>query len=76
MNQVLNQSKKIDTLLKVEEYNYKKFKEFRPNIQKINEIMKQMSLEINNFKISKKEIKKNIIIIWFIYKKILIMIII
>ena len=76
MNQVLNQSKKIDTLLKVEEYNYKKLKEFGANIQEFNEIMKQMSLEINNFKISKKEIKKNIIIIWLIYKKILIMIII
>ena len=52
--------KKIDTILNVEEYNYKTLKELRSNIQEINRIVKQMSLEVNNFKITKKKISKEI----------------
>ena len=52
--------KKIDTILNVEEYNYKTLKELRGNIQEINRIMKQMSLEVNNFKITKKKVSKEI----------------
>ena len=52
--------KKIDTILNVEEYNYKTLKELRGNIQEINRIIKQMSLEVNNFKITKKKVSKEI----------------
>ena len=52
--------KKIDTILNVEEYNYKTLKELRSNIQEVNRIVKQMSLEVNNFKITKKKISKEI----------------
>ena len=52
--------KKIDTILNVEEYNYKTLKELRSNIQEINRIVKQMSLEVNNFKITKKKVSKEI----------------
>ena len=52
--------KKIDTILNVEEYNYKTLKELRFNIQEVNRIVKQMSLEVNNFKITKKKISKEI----------------
>ena len=53
-------SKKIDTILNVEEYNYKALKELRGNIQEINRIVKQMSLEVNNFRVTKKKISKEI----------------
>ena len=52
--------KKIDSILNVEEYNYKTIKELRSNIQEINRIVKQMSLEVNNFKTTKKRISKEI----------------
>ena len=52
--------KKIDSILNVEEYNYKTIKELRSNIQEINRIVKQMSLEVNNFKTTKKKISKEI----------------
>ena len=52
--------KKIDTILNVEEYNYKTLKELRSNIQEVNRIVKQMSLEVNNFKITKKKVSKEI----------------
>ena len=52
--------KKIDSILNVEEYNYKTIKELRSNIQEINRILKQMSLEVNNFKTTKKRISKEI----------------
>ena len=52
--------KKIDSILNVEEYNYKTIKELRSNIQEINRIVKQMSLEVNNFKTNKKRISKEI----------------
>ena len=52
--------KKIDSILNLEEYNYKTIKELRSNIQEINRIVKQMSLEVNNFKTNKKRISKEI----------------
>ena len=52
--------KKIDSILNVEEYNYKNIKELRSNIQEINRIVKQMSLEVNNIKTTKKRIAKEI----------------
>ena len=52
--------KKIDTILNVEEYNYKTLKELRSNIQEVNRIVKQMSLEVNNFKITKKKVSREI----------------
>ena len=52
--------KKIDSILNVEEYNYKTLKELRANIQEINRIVKQMSLEVNNFKNTKKRVSKEI----------------
>ena len=52
--------KKIDTILNVEEYNYKTLKELRSNIKEVNRIVKQMSLEVNNYKITKKKISKEI----------------
>ena len=52
--------KKIDSILNVEEYNYKTLKELRSNIQEINRIVKQMSLEVNNFKNTKKRVSKEI----------------
>ena len=53
-------SKKIDSILVVEEYNYKTIKDLRSNIQEVNRIVKQMSLEVNNFKTTKKKISKEI----------------
>ncbi len=52
--------KKIDSILVVEEYNYKTIKDLRSNIQEVNRIVKQMSLEVNNFKTTKKKISKEI----------------
>ena len=52
--------KKIDSILNIEEYNYKTLKDLRANIQEVNRIIKQMSLEVNNFKITKKKISKEI----------------
>ena len=52
--------KKIDSILNVKKYNYKTIKELRSNIQEINRIVKQMSLEVNNFKTNKKRISKEI----------------
>ena len=52
--------KKIDSILIVEEYNYKTIKDLRSNIQEVNRIVKQMSLEVNNFKTTKKKISKEI----------------
>ena len=52
--------KKIDSILNVEEYNYKTIKDLRSNIQEVNRIVKQMSLEVNNFKTTKKKISKEI----------------
>ena len=53
-------SKKIDSILVVEEYNYKTIKDLRSNIQEVNRIVKQMSLEVNNFKTTKRKISKEI----------------
>ena len=44
----------------MEEYNYKTIKDLRSNIQEVNRIVKQMSLEVNNFKTTKKKISKEI----------------
>jgi len=52
--------KKIDSILVVEEYNFKTIKDLRSNIQEVNRIVKQMSLEVNNFKTTKKKISKEI----------------
>ena len=52
--------KKIDATLNVDEYNYKNLKELRTNIQEINRIVKQMQLEINNLKLTKNKISKEI----------------
>ena len=52
--------KKIDSILNIEEYNYKNIKELRSNIQEINRIVKQMSLEVNNIKTTKKMVAKEI----------------
>ena len=52
--------KKIDAILNIDEYNYKTLKELRTNIQEINKLQKQMSLEINNLKITKNKISKEI----------------
>ena len=52
--------KKIDSILNVEEYNYKNIKELRSNIQEINRIVKQMSLEVNNLKTTKRRVAKEI----------------
>ena len=52
--------KKIDSILVVEEYNYKTIKDLRSNIQEVNRIVKQMSLEVNNLKTTKKKISKEI----------------
>ena len=52
--------KKIDAILNIDEYNYKTLKELRTNIQEINKLEKQMSLEINNLKITKNKISKEI----------------
>ena len=52
--------KKIDSILVVEEYNYKTIKDLRSNIQEVTRIVKQMSLEVNNFKTTKKKISKEI----------------
>ena len=52
--------KKIDSILVVEEYNYKTIKDLRSNIQEVNKIIKQMSLEVNNLKTTKKKISKEI----------------
>ena len=52
--------KKIDSILVVEEYNYKTIKDLRSNIQEVNRIVKQMSLEVNNFKTTKKKVSKEI----------------
>ena len=52
--------KKIDSILVVEEYNYKTIKDLRSNVQEVNRIVKQMSLEVNNFKTTKKKISKEI----------------
>ena len=52
--------KKIDAILNIDEYNYKTLKELRTNIQEINKLERQMSLEINNLKITKNQISKEI----------------
>ena len=52
--------KKIDSILNVEEYNYQTLKDLRSNIQEVNKLVKQMSLEVNNFKTTKKKISKEI----------------
>ena len=52
--------KKIDSILVVEEYNYKTINVLRSNIQEVNRLVKQMSLEVNNFKTTKKKISKEI----------------
>ena len=52
--------KKIDATLNVDEYNPKNLKELRTNIQEINGIVKQMQWEINNLKLTKKKISKEI----------------
>jgi chromosome segregation ATPase len=52
--------KKIDAILNIGEYNYKTLKELRTNIQEINKLERQMSLEINNLKITKNKISKEI----------------
>ena len=52
--------KKIDAILSIDEYNYKTLKELRTNIQEINKLERQMSLEINNLKITKNKISKEI----------------
>ena len=52
--------KKIDSILNIEEYNYKTLKDLRSNVQEVNKIIKQMSLEVNNFKINKKKISREI----------------
>ena len=52
--------KKIDSILNVEEYNYKNIKQLRSNIQEINRIVKQMSLEVNNLKTTKRRVAKEI----------------
>ena len=52
--------KKIDATLNVDEYNSKNLKELRTNIQEINRIVKQMQLEINNLKLTKNKISKEI----------------
>ena len=44
----------------MEEYNYKNIKELRSNIQEINRIVKQMSLEVNNLKTTKRRVAKEI----------------
>ena len=52
--------KKIDSILNVEEYNYQTLNDLRSNIQEVNKLVKQMSLEVNNFKTTKKKISKEI----------------
>ena len=52
--------KKIDATLNVDEYNPKNLKELRTNIQEINRIVKQMQLEINNLKLTKNKLSKEI----------------
>ena len=52
--------KKIDATLNVDEYNPKSLKELRTNIQEINRIVKQMQLEINNLKLTKNKLSKEI----------------
>ena len=52
--------KKIDSILNVEEYNYQTLNDLRSNIQQVNKLVKQMSLEVNNFKTTKKKISKEI----------------
>jgi t-SNARE complex subunit (syntaxin) len=52
--------KKIDSILNVDEYNPKTLSELRINIQEINRLVKQMQLEINNLKITKKKLSREI----------------
>ena len=52
--------KKIDAILNIDEYNYKTLKELRTNIQEVNKLERQMSLEINNLKITKNKISREI----------------
>ena len=54
-------SRKIDSLLNINEFNEKNITELRGSIQEINRIIKQMSLEINNLKLTtNKKISKEI----------------
>ena len=50
--------KKIDSIVNVEEYNSKTLSELRINIQEINRLVKQMQLEINNLKTTKKKLSR------------------
>ena len=52
--------KKIDSTLNVDEYNSKTLSELRINIQEINRLVKQMQLEINNLKTTKKKLSREI----------------
>ena len=52
--------KKIDSTLNVDEYNPKTLNELRNNIQEINRLVKQMQLEINNLKTTKKKLSREI----------------
>ena len=52
--------KKIDSTLNVDEYNTRTLSELRINIQEINRLVKQMQLEINNLKITKKKLSREI----------------
>ena len=53
-------SKKIDSILNIDDYNTKNLEELRTNIQEINRLVKQMQLEINNLKTTKNKINKEI----------------
>ena len=50
--------KNIDSILNKEEFNSQTISKLRNDIQEINRIIKQMSLEINNLKISNNKISK------------------
>ena len=52
--------KKIDSTLNVDEYNSKTLSVLRINIQEINRLVKQMQLEINNLKTTKKKLSREI----------------
>ena len=54
-------SRKIDSLLNINEFNERNITELRSSIQEINRIIKQMSLEINNLKLTaSKKISREI----------------
>lgn len=53
-------SKNIESAININEYSQKSLTKLRTDIQEINRILKQMNLEINNLKLTKNKIPKQI----------------